>query len=592
MKNPRNALCLFFLFISFTKAWGQDTTFIFTYPSAKKVDVSLSAIVLPLGSKFVYEYKVTSLSTSQQDIWSFRVTYEGNTENLAAPTGWGVAARRGVAHVSWWSDDSTQDIMPGNTLTGFRFASQGLPAIKVFFVEGFIPLPVLETEPDSIIGAGSLENNKSGKTIGPKPAPNPFSATVFLDTLISYTNQSLALGWIANQITVDKYINLFSTARSQLELNNVIGARATLTTILANVSVDSAAALLTSEAYALLRFNTEYLLSQLPVPENILSVPSQYATIQAAIEVSQPGDIIEVNPGFYNERVNITGKDSILVRTTGGLDGVTCKGFLLKQSHHVTIKGFVVDASGTGEHGIVLMGGNNQNSDVTLEANAIKNAGNDFHGISVARGNPRTRIVNNRIHSNGRNGIRFLDATGGPHYLVNSTIVQNGWNGVEVARQHVIYLVNNILSFNGIKSGSTGGRYGVLREPMTGSGEAAGIRLLNNLIIGNHGNVTSNSSPDLGNYVQTLDGTDSGNLTTSGAEGSGVSPSPAAAFADIFVSPTPLDLHLKASSVAIDRGLNSYNPPDATAGSIPTNDFEGESRPKGLALDLGADERP
>ncbi|MGH7595558.1 MAG: right-handed parallel beta-helix repeat-containing protein [bacterium] len=327
-------------------------------------------------------------------------------------------------------------------------------------------------------------------------------------------------------------------------------------------------------------------------PENVLSVPAQFATIQAAIEASQSGDIIEVSPGFYNELVNITGKDSIIIRTTGSIDGVTCKGFLLKQSHHVTIKGFVVDASGTGEHGIVLMGGNNQNSDVTLEANAIKNAGNDFSGISVARGNPRTRIANNRVHDNGRNGIRFIDATGGPHYLINNTIVQNGWNGVEVARQHVIYLVNNIFSFNGTKSGSTGGRYGLLREPMTGSGEAAGITLLNNLIVANHGNVTSSSSQDLGNYVQTLDGTDSGNLTTSGSEGSGVSASPTAVFAEVFVSPTPLDLHLKASSAAIDRGLHSYNPPDATAGSIPANDFEGESRPKGAAVDLGADERP
>ncbi|MDZ7290073.1 MAG: right-handed parallel beta-helix repeat-containing protein [candidate division KSB1 bacterium] len=327
-------------------------------------------------------------------------------------------------------------------------------------------------------------------------------------------------------------------------------------------------------------------------PENILSVPSQYATIQAAVTASQPGDIIEVSPGFYNEVVNITGKDSIIVRTTGSIDGVTCKGFLLKQSHQVTIKGFVVDASGTGEHGIVLMGGNNQNSDITLEANAIKNAGNDFSGISVARGNTRTRIVNNRIHSNGRNGIRFIDATGGPHYLINNTIVQNGWNGVEVARQHVIYLVNNILSFNGTKSGSTGGRYGVLREAMTGAGEAAGITLLNNLIVGNHGHVTSSSSSDLGNYVQTLDGTDSGNLTTSGAEGSGVSASPTAAFVDILISQTPLDLHLKASSVAIDRGVNSYSPPDAVTGSIPSVDFEEDRRPKGAAVDLGADETP
>lgn len=591
MKVLQNILCLLFLLLFLANSKAQDSTFIFIYPSAKEVDVLVRANVSELGNQFIYKYELHSLSSSQQDIWTFRLEYEGNTGNRLAPNGWSVFALRGTNLVTWGAGDSTSFIPPGNSLAGFRFHSPGLPSIKPFYVEGFIELPILETEPDTIVGGSLIENSKSGKTIGPKPAPNPFSATAFLDTLITYTNQSLVLGWIANQLTADKYTNLFSTARSQLESNDTTGARVTLTTILTNVPGDSAAALLTSEAYALQRFNTEYLLSQLPVPENILSVPAQFATIQAAVDASQPGDVIEVSSGFYNEQVSLTGRDSLIVRTTGSLDGVICKGFLLKQSHHVTIKGFVVDASGTNEHGIVLMGGNNQNSDVTLEANAIKNAGNDFSGISVARGNPRTRIVNNRMHDNGRNGIRFIDATGGPHYLVNNTIVQNGWNGVDVARQHVIYLVNNILSFNGTKSGSTGGRYGVLREAMAGSGEAGGITLLNNLIVGNNGQATSSSSQDLGNYAQTLDGADSGNLTTSGAEGSGVSASPAVVFADIFVSQTPLDLHLKASSVAIDRGLNSYNPPDATAGSIPTNDFEGESRPQGAAVDLGADER-
>jgi HEAT repeat protein len=322
---------------------------------------------------------------------------------------------------------------------------------------------------------------------------------------------------------------------------------------------------------------------------HILSVPLQYATIQAAVNASRRKNVIEVNPGLYNELVIVSNKDSVTLRTTGGIDQVTVKGFRLSQSNVITIKGFIVDATSTTEHGIALMGGNNQSTDVTIEACEIKNAGNDQSGISIARGNPRTRIVNNRIHDNGRNGIVFIDATGGPHYVINNTIVRNGWNGVNVARQHVIYLVNNILSFNGTKSGSTGGRYGVLREAMTGPGEASGITLLNNLIVGNNGNVTSTSSKDIGNYAQTLDATDSGNFTTSGTEGPGVAAAPTIELADVFVSAT--DLHLKVGSFAVDRGLDSYAPPDASAGAIPAFDFEGEQRPRGAAVDLGADER-
>jgi len=297
-----------------------------------------------------------------------------------------------------------------------------------------------------------------------------------------------------------------------------------------------------------------------------------------------------VSPGMYNELVHITGKDSLTLRTTGQVDAVAVKGFKLWQSRRITLRGFVVDASGTGRHGIVLMGGNNQNEDITIESNEIKNAGNDQSGMSVARGNPRTRIVNNRIHGNGRNGIVVIDATGGPHYLVNNTIVRNGWNGVSVARQHIIFLANNILSFNGTKSGATGGRYGLEREAMTGAGEAPGITLNSNLMAGNNGKVTSNSSRDMGNYAQTLDATDEGNWTTTGTEGSGVAVSPGSLFGDVFVSESPLNLHLKAGSISLDRGAAFCNPPDAEAGSVPADDFEGESRPAGPAVDLGADE--
>jgi len=202
----------------------------------------------------------------------------------------------------------------------------------------------------------------------------------------------------------------------------------------------------TSEAYALLRFNTEYLIDQLLDPDKIISVPLQFPTIKAAVKASQAGNIIEVSPGVYDELVKINKKNSIVLRTTGGLDGVTVNGFIVSKSHNVTIEGFVVDAGKTRKDGIMLEGGN---SDIILEANVVKNSVKNHSGIVVSGDNPRTRIVNNRVHSNSANGIHFKKAKGSPHYVVNNTIVHNGWNGVHVARKQAIYLVNNIVSFNG-----------------------------------------------------------------------------------------------------------------------------------------------
>lgn len=325
-----------------------------------------------------------------------------------------------------------------------------------------------------------------------------------------------------------------------------------------------------------------------PYQQRILTVPRQYATIQAAIDASQRGDHIQVWPGTYDEIVTISGKDSLTIFTVGGVTNSQVRGFKLQQSNAITINGFEVDASGTNKHGIVLMGGNNQNTDITIEGCRIKYADGDQSGISVARGNPRTRIVNNLIFSNGRNGITIIDATGGPHYIINNTIVNNGWNGVSVARQHVIYLVNNILSFNGTRSGATGGRYGVLREAMTGQGNALGITLLNNLLIGNNGSISSTSSKDLGNFAQMLDATDSENWTTIGSEGAGVAVAPTLTLLDVINSATnPL---LIVGSFAIDKGLLNYGAPDP-AGAVPLQDYERDARPIGGGVDIGADEK-
>jgi hypothetical protein len=202
------------------------------------------------------------------------------------------------------------------------------------------------------------------------------------------------------------------------------------------------------------------------------------------------------------------------------------------------------------------------------------------------------------LYANGRNGITFIDADGGPHYIISNTIHSNAWSGVNVARSHETYLVNNLITGNGTASGSTGGRFGVSRESST-SPNPAGIHLLNNLICGNRlGEINGPA----------LDPTDANNLTPIGTEGSGVLASPGCEItssvyanlngADDQANTSDDDFTLATTSPAIDRGIDprtlgldpAFNPlleADYATAAIRPQDGNGDGT---ASFDLGARE--
>ena len=257
-----------------------------------------------------------------------------------------------------------------------------------------------------------------------------------------------------------------------------------------------------------------------------------YSTIQDAVDVAQPGSVIRIQAGTYPEQISIeknkfpnaTEFDRIVVEADPALQpgqvvltgapGPQCTerwAIRMKQSKFITIRGLTI--TGTGAQAISLMGGNNGNQEIHIELNRIFGNGSSScnGGITIARGNQGTLIINNLIYANGRNGITFEDADGGPHYVINNTIYGNQWNGIEIARNHSITIANNIINKNGTAAGSTGGRFGVKRESST-SPQPLGIKLRNNLVCGN-------TLGEINGPV--LDATDVGNFTPQGSEGRG-----------------------------------------------------------------------
>jgi hypothetical protein len=339
-----------------------------------------------------------------------------------------------------------------------------------------------------------------------------------------------------------------------------------------------------------------------------------HTTIQAAInDLPNPGPCtITVRAGTYNENVSIASRNTlatseaeriVIIADPTALPGSVIvdppgnNAVTLSNSKFITIKGFNI--TGSTQEAVFMSGGGSTNQDVTVDSNNIHNngSGSANGGVAIGEGNIRTVVVNNLISNNGRNGI-VLGAGGStsaakPKYIVNNTIIQNGFNGITTPSQEDVYLINNLIVANGTASGTTGGRLGV---NTTNAANAATKFLVNNMFYNNTGG-------DI-DVTGTLDGGggDSGNRTTTGAEGSGIIGCTFAdcasthALSEIFVNPAVNDYHLKTLppiSPATDKGVDSF-----VDGSerVPSLDFEGDTRPSDgnndtiAVTDIGYDE--
>ena len=209
-------------------------------------------------------------------------------------------------------------------------------------------------------------------------------------------------------------------------------------------------------------------LAQLPPrarAATVRQVPSdEYPTIQAAVNVADPGDIIEVSPGVYNESVivetalTIIGQDKSTTIVDGsgggyafwlGTDGVTIRGFTMRDCSNY---GVIAYYSGghTIDDNIFLNNAYGVYLSNSPSANYVVNntlLNNDLIGIKVALSNENT-ISDNYI-SESTYGIEINDESQ-LNYVTNNTIMGTS-HGI-----YVRYSSNNTVEQNNIASIDTG----------------------------------------------------------------------------------------------------------------------------------------
>ena len=253
-------------------------------------------------------------------------------------------------------------------------------------------------------------------------------------------------------------------------------------------------------------------------------VPSQYLTIQAAVNAAVPGDLILISPGIYKENITITNKSitlASLFHTTGDtsyvrqtvLDGkrgpycVRVQPTLIPTFIGLTFLNADDGIRGYGKFRLI-------DSRVTLTTDGVDYEGgsggliqrsvfegNNDDGIDIDN-NVSAIIVDNTIQDNGDDGIeiRLQPFIGPPLYVTikDNIIRRNGEDGIQFISSNVATARNFRIEANVIADNAMAG-IGMMCcentiENYSGANVLERIGIYNNTISGNNHGITGGDS--------------------------------------------------------------------------------------------------
>ena len=238
------------------------------FTPADLLSAVVSVKITQSGSSLNYSYSVTNNKSSKQKLESIYIYTDADSiGNFSAPDGWSYGKWDEKPLADFFTSNEDSMLSPGLTLDNLNFTTRSIPVFTSFFVQG--PHIKLDFSHDSNsedlleeLYDDILNNSYKGTTLGPGKAPSVFAPLDFLDTLISYKHRAVALGWINNNGVANSLDSKLDVAKKQLVSGNNRTAVNTLNAFLNEVEAQNGKHL-TSDAYALLKFNVEYLIGKL-----------------------------------------------------------------------------------------------------------------------------------------------------------------------------------------------------------------------------------------------------------------------------------------------------------------------------------------
>ena len=291
-------------------------------PSAKDLSSRVFASEISVASgRLNVTYRLVNSSGSAQAISQFGIKYQPSLEvdMLAAPPNWTSSASVGGQPLAGWTARSTGRVKPGSEDTGFSLEAVGaLPGVVDAFLVGWVPVerfPVFsgDSAPESLPGSSIIDNSIHVQTVGPVPVPLKFDSLTFLQVIIDYKVVAGNQGWIVDQGIGFGLDARLESARSALAKGDSREAGSHLRAMLVDVNAQ-AGRQLTTEAVALLKFNTEFLLER-------LSAIGSGAAVRSDLDVTGDGRVNCADVSFVRARFGqVVSEAHARADTTG--DGV------------------------------------------------------------------------------------------------------------------------------------------------------------------------------------------------------------------------------------------------------------------------------
>ena len=290
--NKKTVLLIAFLFLpviaNAETYWGGEL------PDVS--DTTANAEVTLEGDTYTYSYSVHSSSANSGNIWRFRIDikqarrgmelsnvglvsglgYMRHTSNnilsepstpemvpvgMFSPIDW----HSGLdihGTTGWGADDDENMILSGQSLSGFKITSHGLPGIREIRIEPDLIHPRVGTvtidQINEVRGKASFFAKTIGPTAPPSDVENAFSPKALLEMIGGYIDESATLGWLTDAALANSLRAKLALVRTAMEADNPNQAKVVLGEVMALLA-NSTASQRTNEGYGLLYYNAKYL---------------------------------------------------------------------------------------------------------------------------------------------------------------------------------------------------------------------------------------------------------------------------------------------------------------------------------------------